>query len=78
MSARYTVTMTDSAKRFAFVLFVLAVIIAILIGLNTFLKSDVTDAINSFEDCADAGYPIMESYPEQCAVPGGQTFTKQR
>ena len=70
--------MTDSAKRFAFVLFVLAVIIAILIGLNTFLKSDVTDAINSFEDCADAGYPIMESYPEQCAVPGGQTFTKQR
>lgn len=34
-------------------------------------------SIDSFEECAAAGYPIMESYPEQCAVPGGQTFTKQ-
>ena len=32
--------------------------------------------INSFEECAAAGYPIMESYPEQCAVPGGKTFTR--
>ena len=32
---------------------------------------------NSFEDCAKAGYPIMESFPEQCRVPGGKTFTKQ-
>jgi hypothetical protein len=36
-----------------------------------------TRSINSFEDCAAAGYPIMESYPEQCAVPGGRSFTRQ-
>jgi hypothetical protein len=29
-------------------------------------KSD----INSFADCAAAGYPIMESFPEQCAANG--------
>jgi hypothetical protein len=31
---------------------------------------------SSFDECAAAGYPIMESYPEQCAVPGGGTFTR--
>jgi hypothetical protein len=30
-------------------------------------------SINSFEECKDAGYPIMESYPEQCAA-NGKTF----
>lgn len=32
--------------------------------------------INSFASCAAAGYPIMESYPRQCQVPGGPTFTE--
>jgi hypothetical protein len=32
--------------------------------------------INSFEECAAAGHPIQDSYPEVCAVPGadGQRF----
>ena len=30
--------------------------------------------INSFEECAAAGYPIMESYPEQCRTPDGRNF----
>ena len=33
-------------------------------------------SIHSFEECAQH-YPVMESYPERCAVPGGQSFTKQ-
>jgi hypothetical protein len=32
--------------------------------------------ISSFEQCAQAGYPVLESYPRQCRVPGGQTFTE--
>jgi hypothetical protein len=35
-----------------------------------------TDTINSFDECAAAGNPIMESYPEQCAA-NGQTFTRK-
>ncbi len=31
-------------------------------------------SINSFADCARAGYPIQESFPETCSVPGGKTF----
>lgn len=33
-------------------------------------------AINSFEDCVNAGYPVMESYPRQCRVPGGKLFVE--
>lgn len=33
--------------------------------------------IKSFEDCAAAGYPIMESYPRQCAVPDGRTYAEE-
>lgn len=30
--------------------------------------------IDSFEECAAAGYPVAESYPEQCITPSGETF----
>lgn len=33
--------------------------------------------INSFEECAAAGYPIMESYPEQCRTPDGRNFVRK-
>lgn len=36
-----------------------------------------TPNINSFEECINAGYPAMESYPRRCAVPAGPTFTEQ-
>jgi len=32
--------------------------------------------ISSFDDCIEAGYPAMESYPRQCAVPGKRTFVE--
>lgn len=36
----------------------------------------VTHTIDSFEECARAGYPIMESYPRQCRTPDGNSFTE--
>lgn len=44
-----------------------------------YVKSNTTVPardISTFEECATAGYPIMESYPERCSVPGGGTFTR--
>ncbi len=32
--------------------------------------------INNFEECAKVGYPILESYPRQCKMPDGKTFTE--
>lgn len=33
--------------------------------------------ITNFQECLEAGYPIMESYPRQCAVPGGETYVEE-
>lgn len=30
--------------------------------------------VSNFEQCAKLGYPIMESYPRQCASPDGKVF----
>ena len=32
--------------------------------------------IRNFEQCAAAGFPIMESYPEQCRTPDGRLFVR--
>lgn len=32
--------------------------------------------ITNFEECAKAGYPILEIYPEQCRIPDGRSFTR--
>lgn len=39
---------------------------------NTVLQADIA----SFEECAAAGYPVVETYPETCRVPGGTTYTR--
>lgn len=33
--------------------------------------------VGNFQECAAAGYPVMESYPEQCRTPDGRTFVRQ-
>lgn len=33
--------------------------------------------ITSFEECEDAGYPVMESYPRQCQTPEGTIFVEE-
>lgn len=33
-------------------------------------------AVHSFQECVEAGYPVMESYPPQCKTPDGRTFTE--
>ena len=40
-------------------------------------KQTQISQINSFEECAEAGYPIMESYPEQCRTPDGRNFVRE-
>jgi hypothetical protein len=61
----------------AFLLFVSLIFVSIYayfyVKNNSFTP---TKDISTFEECAAAGYPIMESYPEQCHVPGGSTYTR--
>ncbi len=37
----------------------------------------VSAPITSFEECKSAGYPVMESYPEQCRTPDGVLFVQE-
>ena len=37
------------------------------------LKSIIVD---SFEECVEAGYPVMESYPRQCRTSDGRSFVE--
>ena len=42
-----------------------------MVSYTNFLKS-----VDTFEECAATGAPIMESYPEQCRF-NGKTYTRQ-
>ena len=49
-----------------------------LVSLSANTERQRIASITNFDECAAAGYPIMESYPEQCAVPDGRTFVNER
>lgn len=53
-------------------------IVLLLVGLGVwkYQQKSTVEQINSFEECAQAGYPILESYPEQCRTPDGKSFTR--
>jgi len=57
---------------------VLIAIVVLLVAGGFFVITTREEAlpspISNFEDCAAAGYPVMESYPRQCKVPDGETF----
>ena len=42
-----------------------------------FYKDTSYEAISNFEGCKNAGYAILESYPEQCKTPDGRTFVNE-
>lgn len=58
------------------IIIALLVIIAVL-AVVFIPKKDDQDAVavNSFIECSEAGYPILETFPEQCRTPDGRVFT---
>jgi hypothetical protein len=46
-------------------------------GVYYFNSQQKQKSINSFEQCAAAGNPIMESYPAQCRTKDGRHFSQQ-
>ncbi len=43
----------------------------------TEVSEDENRVISSYEECAAAGNPILESYPPQCKTEDGQTFSQE-
>jgi putative hemolysin len=52
-------------------------VIVIVVTLNTANKAQNYETITNFEQCSQAGYPILESYPAQCKLPNGKTFVQK-
>lgn len=69
--------MTMSKRTLALVFF-LGLLAVFLYAQGNYQKKTqrMVPDIASFEECAAAGYPVMESYPEQCRTPDGRTFTR--
>ncbi|MES3005613.1 MAG: GerMN domain-containing protein [Patescibacteria group bacterium] len=59
--------------------FVVLVILAGAVGLAFKNKGDNGQVvvIKTYEECVAAGYPVMESYPEQCKTPDGKTYVNK-
>lgn len=54
------------------------VIIVILVGAGLFWYSNKPSSktVSTFEECASAGYPILEIYPRQCITREGKMFVE--
>ena len=58
------------------VIFIIIVILVLsAVVFVNFRKASDLAAIDSFAACRDAGYPVMESFPERCMTPDGRSFT---
>ena len=55
---------------------IISLIVLFSLAVLLFVK-DKSIVINNFEDCVNAGYPLMESYPMRCKTPDGRTFTDE-
>lgn len=60
---------------------VVAIIIVVGVGVISWKKYKTEPeislaTISNFEECAEAGFPIMESYPPRCSTGDGRTFTQ--
>lgn len=67
-------------KFYIWILIILLLIFIMGIVVGFFAQQGIIFAgenskINSFEECIDAGNPVMESYPRQCRT-GDDTFTE--
>lgn len=56
---------------------ILIILVGTVYGYIQFDKAQKISQINSFEKCAEAGFPIMDSYPGRCATPDGRSFTQE-
>lgn len=77
MHPSYTDDMKQRLLVYTIIGFVIGLIIGGLSGYFIGASQSKKDSIDSYEACVNAGYPVQESYPPRCAVPGGKTFTQE-
>jgi hypothetical protein len=56
---------------------ILAVVALVLLKITPRIQPMMPVVVASFDECAAAGNPVMESYPRQCSTPDGQLFVEE-
>lgn len=64
--------------KFGKIVTTLAVVVIVGVGFVIFdyRTSTTAPSVASFQECVDAGFPVMESYPRQCRDGGGTLFVE--
>ena len=64
-------------KNTIFPLVIIAILVVGFFGWRMFKTEIPVRTVTDFISCAQAGYPLMESYPRQCRTPDGRVFVEQ-
>jgi hypothetical protein len=56
---------------------IIVIILLLIAGTVAWRLISDNNSIGSFDECAAAGNPVMESYPEQCST-NGHTYANPR
>lgn len=65
-----------NTRAIIFAVLLIGLVLGYYFGYDHGFEKATRGEIDSFDDCAAAGYPIMESYPEQCRTPDGKNFVR--
>jgi hypothetical protein len=69
---------SGNKKIIAVLVFLIAAFAVIYFALRpSFEQTKQAQKITNFQECAAAGYRVMESYPRECTMPSGQFFVEQ-
>lgn len=58
------------------IIFYIVLLVLIIAGAWLIMRDVSPAKIASFEECVEAGYPVMESYPRQCRSADGTLFVE--
>ncbi|MEK7564492.1 MAG: Gmad2 immunoglobulin-like domain-containing protein [Patescibacteria group bacterium] len=61
----------------AFIIVIIFILLVIFPVQKAKVHTPDESKILSFQDCVDAGFPVMEIYPGQCRTPDGRIFTEE-
>ncbi len=70
----------ESKGKKVWILVLLLVLVFVSVGswfLFTYNEQEGVEDIRTFQQCVDAGYDVIETYPEQCLVPDGRVFVRE-
>lgn len=68
-----------SRKEILLLIIVFSIGVIIIISFLSFylINNQTKPQINNFQDCVNAGHPVIESYPRMCKTPDGYVFTEK-